>query len=134
MASPVRRALLCQTLTLFEETHVSYPDFFATLTQQFNREWQTDADSILSATLEKTVAQSAAAVECLKQWRSCYHQALGQLPGEHMADVLACLRASNPMTVLLRPQIEAVWAPISEADDWQPFYDLLKKIQQPMMT
>jgi uncharacterized protein YdiU (UPF0061 family) len=35
----------------------------------------------------------------------------------------------NPETVILRPEIEAVWEPIVVDDNWQPFYELLKRIK-----
>ena len=128
LAPETARELLSQTLTLLEETRVSYPDFFLSLTQQFDRSWRTDETLILSATLENS---DPAAAELLQQWRKIYQYCLSQLPIENMDNVQACLRATNPKTVLLRPQIEAIWQPITEADNWQPFYDLLKKIQNP---
>jgi uncharacterized protein YdiU (UPF0061 family) len=45
-----------------------------------------------------------------------------------MEDVGHCLRDRNPKTALLRPLIESVWQPITEEDNWQPFYDLLRTI------
>jgi uncharacterized protein YdiU (UPF0061 family) len=36
----------------------------------------------------------------------------------------------NPETVILRPKIEAVWEPIAQEDNWQPFYDLLDQIKR----
>ena len=36
---------------------------------------------------------------------------------------------SNPQTILLRPQIEAIWEPITQTNDWEPFYALLDKIR-----
>jgi uncharacterized protein YdiU (UPF0061 family) len=41
------------------------------------------------------------------------------------------LRKTNPETVLLRPEIEAIWEPITLEDDWQPLYQLLQRVQQP---
>lgn len=120
------RDLLTHTLDLLEKTHVSYPDFFATLTRQFDPNWRTDASGILAPTLEKS---DPAAAELLHQWRSHYQHCLSQFPAEKMSDIQNCLQATNPKTVLLRPQIEAVWAPITEQDNWQPFYDLLKKVR-----
>lgn len=125
------RDLIADTLTLLETTRISYPNFFTTLTQQFNHQWQTDETLILTATLENTDTEAA---KQLKQWRKLYQHALSQLPPEQMTDVQQCLQATNPMTVLLRPKIEAIWGPITEEDNWQPFYDLLKKIQNPMMA
>jgi serine/tyrosine/threonine adenylyltransferase len=36
---------------------------------------------------------------------------------------------SNPQTILLRPQIEAIWEPIAQENNWEPFYTLLAKIR-----
>ncbi|MEL7356265.1 MAG: YdiU family protein [Cyanobacteria bacterium J06560_6] len=125
------RDLLSQTLTLLEETRVSYPDFFSTLTEQFDSPWRNDDTLILSTTLERS---DPAAAEQLKQWRKVYQHCLTQLPTEQMSSVKACLQSTNPKTVLLRRQIEAVWEPITEEDNWQPFYGLLKRIQNPTST
>ncbi len=125
------RDLISQTLTLLETTHVSYPDFFLGLTEQFTPQWQADEALIFADTLDSAEAEAA---EQLKQWRKIYHYCLSQLPTEQLKAVRQCLQATNPKTVLLRPQIEAVWAPIVTADDWQPFYTLLKKIQNPTVV
>ncbi|KPQ37527.1 MAG: hypothetical protein HLUCCA11_00330 [Phormidesmis priestleyi Ana] len=126
-----QRELIASTLNLLEQTHVSYPDFFSTLTQQFEPNWQTDPTLILSATLENSDAEAAS---LLDQWRQRYQICLSQLPPDQIQTVQACLRSTNPMTVPLRPQIEAIWAPITEDDNWQPFYDLLKKVQHPTLV
>ena len=127
----LRRDLLSQTITLLEETHVGYHDFFTAITQQFTPEWQTDTELILTAAVEKSDPPAA---ELLKAWRQLYQKALSQLPLDKMPDVQSCLQSTNPKTVLLRPQIEAVWTPITEKDNWQPFYDLLKKVQNPTLS
>ncbi|MGC1307795.1 MAG: YdiU family protein [Phormidesmis sp.] len=122
------QSLVTQTLDLLEATRVSYPGFFSTLTQSFTPAWRTDDTLILSATSQSSDPEAA---DLLKQWRKVYHHCLAQLPAEQMAAVQKCLSATNPMTVLLRPKIEAIWAPITEEDNWQPFYELLKKVQNP---
>ncbi len=131
LPADLQRDLLLQTIHLLEETHVGYHDFFTALTQQFTSGWQTEPKRILTPAVEKS---DPAAAELLKEWRSLYQKCLSHLPPEKMTDVQACLRATNPMTVLLRPQIEAVWEPITTEDNWQPFYDLLEKIQNSMMA
>ncbi len=131
LPADLQRDLLLKTVHLLEETHVGYHDFFTVLTQQFVTAWQTEPERILTPAVEKS---DPAAAELLKEWRSLYQTCLSQLPPEKMADVQACLRATNPMTVLLRSQIEAVWEPITTEDNWQPFYDLLEKIKNPMMA
>ncbi len=128
LSPQLSRDLISQTLTLLETTHVSYPDFFLSLTQQFTPQWQTDETLIFSATLESSEPE---AVEQLKQWRKLYHHCLSHLSVGQLEPVQQCLRATNPKTVLLRPQIEAVWSHIVEEDNWQPFYTLLEKVQNP---
>lgn len=122
-----RQTLLRATITLLEETRVSYLAFFATLTQQFQPDWRTDSTLILSATSDNSDPEAA---ELLSQWRKSYQQVLSHLTSEQMTDVQQCLRATNPMTVPLRPQIEAIWEPITEEDNWEPFYQLLREIQR----
>jgi serine/tyrosine/threonine adenylyltransferase len=39
------------------------------------------------------------------------------------------LARTNPQTILLRPQIESIWDPIAQENNWQPFNDLLAKIR-----
>ncbi|MFK8182674.1 MAG: YdiU family protein [Phormidesmis sp.] len=120
------RHLLTETLDLFEQTHVSYPDFFRTLTQQFTPDWREDATLILTPTLQNSDPEAAA---LLTRWRKTYQHGLAQLPTDSMANVQQCLHGTNPTTVPLRPEIEAIWQPITEDDNWQPFYDFLQKIQ-----
>jgi len=48
-----------------------------------------------------------------------------------MATVADHLGHVNPTIVLLRPNIEAIWEPITLTDDWQPFYQLLQNLQHP---
>ena len=123
------RDLIAATLTLLESTQVGYHDFFGTLTQQFSVDWRTDEQQILASTLKNSDAAAAAQ---LKDWRQVYQRCLTQLAPEQMPAVHQCLKASNPTIVLHRPLIKAAWAPIVEDDNWQPFYELLQKVQNPM--
>ncbi|MGB3787049.1 MAG: YdiU family protein [Phormidesmis sp.] len=122
------RDLISQTLTLLEQTRVGYHDFFLTLTQQFDPSWQSDPTLILQATVENSDPKAA---EQLQQWQNLYQQALGQLSTETMDTVQACLLETNPRIVLHRPKIEAVWKSITEEDNWEPFYALLRAVQNP---
>ena len=116
--------ILTGTLDLFEQTRVSYPGFFRMLTQQFAFDWRSDRKLILASTLKNSDPNAALMLE---RWRKTYQSCLAQLPQESMAAIQQCLQDTNPMTVPLRPEIEAVWAPIAERDDWQPFYDLISQ-------
>ncbi|MEW6493907.1 MAG: protein adenylyltransferase SelO family protein, partial [Cyanobacteriota bacterium] len=44
-------------------------------------------------------------------------------------DVATRLRDKNPKTALLRPVIEDVWNAIAQEDNWQPFYELVSRLQ-----
>jgi uncharacterized protein YdiU (UPF0061 family) len=39
------------------------------------------------------------------------------------------LQEKNPKTALLRPVIEEVWTAIDREDNWQPFDELVKRLQ-----
>ena len=122
------RRLLTETIDLFEQAHISYPSFFRALTQQFSPDWREDNSLILALTIDNSDPEAA---RLLSRWRETYQDTLAKLPPDHMRSVQQCLRDTNPTTVPLRPEIEAVWEPIVEKDDWQPFYELLRKIQVP---
>lgn len=124
-------ALVEQTIRLFQEVTVGYHDFFRELTRQFSPAWRADLSAILDGTMQ---ASDPAAAAMLEQWRLLYHRCLNELPKEAMPTVAATLRQTNPDTVLLRPEIEAVWAEITEADNWQPFYELVERLQRPFLT
>jgi uncharacterized protein YdiU (UPF0061 family) len=120
--------LVNQTLELLGAVEVGYHDFFLGLTQQFSPGWREEASQIFSTTLQ---ASDAAAAAQLVTWRQTYHRCLQSLGPDQMAAIAPTLHRTNPQTVLLRPEIEAIWEPITTDDNWQPFYDLLSKIQHP---
>ncbi len=120
--------LLRLTLELLEKTHVGYHDFFTGLTGQFSAHWLENPEEILQATVENSDEDAAT---LLKAWRLHYHTCLTTLSSEGVTQVGHCLQQHNPTIVLLRPEIEAIWTPIVAEDNWQPFHELLAKIQQP---
>ncbi len=128
LPEPLATDLLNQTLALLEAVDGGYHDFFLALTQQFSPQWRDQLDLIFAPTL---VSSQAAAASQLDQWRSTYQRSLQSLPAEAMAAVADQLGRTNPKTVLLRSEIEAIWEPITLTDDWQPFHQLLKQIQHP---
>jgi serine/tyrosine/threonine adenylyltransferase len=116
--------LLKLTLQLLQEAQIGYHDFFLALRQQFSTDWRTDKNLIFAA----GESQSDAVMDCFEQWRSHYHQILTALPEERMGAIAQRLNRYNPSTILLRPEIESIWEPITLEDNWTPFYDLLKRI------
>uniref|UniRef100_UPI00308425FF protein adenylyltransferase SelO n=1 Tax=Petrachloros mirabilis TaxID=2918835 RepID=UPI00308425FF len=128
LLTPETGKLVQQTLAMLEKTQMGYHDFFAELRQQFSPLWQVDVGHILSESL--FLAQSGG-VPALESWRQLYYHHLQGLRESDLQVVAERLRQHNPLTVLLRSEIEAVWEPIATEDDWQPFYELLKRLQNP---
>lgn len=126
MAVPEADKLVGLTIQLLTATQVGYHDFFVKLTQMFSPNWREDASSILSSL---DVLPSNGASEALEDWRKLYQRILSNLPQEEMDNIAKQLARSNPKTVLLRPVIESVWEPIANEDNWEPFYELLRRIQ-----
>ncbi|MBE9158343.1 YdiU family protein [Nodosilinea sp. LEGE 06152] len=128
LADDLATTLVSQTIALLSAVDVGYHDFFLALAQQFSPLWREHATLIFSTTLH---ASDAAAASQLDDWRQTYYRCLQSLDAEKMEGVASLLKRTNPETVLLRPAIEAVWEPITTDDNWQPFYDLLDKVQHP---
>jgi uncharacterized protein YdiU (UPF0061 family) len=120
--------LVSQTTELLSTVDVGYHDFFLALTQQFSTDWRDGASQIFSTTLQ---ASDPAAAAQLAAWQQTYHRCLQALTPEALAAIAPTLQRTNPQTVLRRPEIEAIWEPITTDDNWQPFYDLLERIQNP---
>lgn len=113
--------LLTETIKLLRQTNIGYHQFFAELAQGFNYGWQQESQLILeNAVFTKEIGG---------RWRNLYQLCLNKLPEAEIKAVGDRLSQANAQTALLRPVIESVWQPITEADDWQPFYNLLSKIQ-----
>ena len=123
---PETDELVRLTLQILLDTQVGYHAFFSELTQLFSSKWREDVNAILS---EPDLLQSVGKSEYLDTWRSLYHRILSSLPAEEMAHIAQRMARWNPKTVLLRPQIEAIWEPITQEDNWEPFYELLRRIQ-----
>ena len=124
--TPVRDQLLAGTLQLLADTQVGYHQFFFEVSQAFKLRWNNDLNSILNETelMPQVVGNSG-----YQQWLQIYHQALSELPEAELNLVESILDRSNPETILLRPQIESIWEPIAQENNWQPFNDLLAKIR-----
>lgn len=120
--SPINGELLGQTLTLLSQGDVGYHQFFAELRQGFSADWRSHPDLILENRDWKYGG--------MERWQTLYAQALQSFPPEKMSEVAAGLTQANPLTALLRPAIEAVWEPITEEDDWEPFHALVAKLQR----
>ena len=128
LPEPLASDLINQTLDLLNSVTVGYHDFFRSLATQFSPVWVDEDTTIFDTTMQ---ASDAGAQVLLEQWRQHYQQALKTQSADELAQMSQRLRQTNPQTVLLRPEIEAIWEPIVAENDWAPFYALLQRIQRP---
>jgi serine/tyrosine/threonine adenylyltransferase len=124
--TPVRDELLVATLQLLSDTQVGYHQFFFDVSQAFKLRWVKDLNSILN---EAELMPEVVSNSGYHKWLQVYHQALSGLPESEFDSVGSILDRANPRTILLRPQIESIWDPIAQENNWQPFNDLLAKIR-----
>lgn len=123
--------LLQKTVQLLVDSEIRYADFFRTVRQQFSPMWRQDASLILNDAIAPDSREPIDTVlhhEYFKTWRSAYHHALNQMPEAELEAVPHRLNRHNPLMLLIRPEIESLWASIMTADNWTPFYDLLNRI------
>ncbi|PSB15732.1 YdiU family protein [Phormidesmis priestleyi ULC007] len=113
------------TIQFLKESQVEYQSFFWELTTQFSKTWRESAKHIFS---ELEIPNESLQI-CFQTWRKKYHQALNQLPEDEMLNIANRLYQHNPSVNLVRPAIEAIWQPITQDDNWLPFYELLNEIQ-----
>lgn len=120
--------LLEQTLMLLLKSDVGYTEFFCWLRQSFNALWRQDETLIMGENRSAESVEMRLDATLFEQWRRLYHHALTQVSVEEIETVAQRLRQHNPTVALIRPQIEAIWEPIVEEDNWEPFQQLLAKI------
>ena len=113
--------LLTQTINLLRDSQIGYHGFFAELAQGYNLSWRENSSLILeNASFSDRITDS---------WRNLYCKCLNRIPLAEAELIGDCLLSHNPQVTLLRPIIESVWQAISESDDWQPFDNLVRQLQ-----
>ncbi|WP_373541195.1 YdiU family protein [Chamaesiphon sp.] len=123
--TPVRDELLVATLQLLADTQVGYHQFFYRLTQAFQHRWRQETNYFKEDEFSPEIIGNSH----YQPWLQLYRQALGALPETEFESVAILMTRSNPQTILLRPQIEAIWDSVAQSNDWEPFNTLLAKIR-----
>lgn len=113
------------TIKFLHQSQIGYHHFFTELRQQFSPVWREDVGSIFDPDLLLNDDLKA----LWQQWKIVYFNLLLSLPELEVTLISERLRTHNPITALLRPEIEAIWKLIVEEDDWSGFYDLLNRIR-----
>lgn len=118
-------ALIDSTIQFLAAAQVDYQDFFWQIAAQFTPAWRTAPEEIFGA-----IQVESEVLSLFQQWQQQYHRVLNQFPEADCGVIRDRLHQYNSPVSLVRPEIESIWEPITEADDWQPFYDLLHRIQR----
>ena len=117
--------LLVATLQLLTDTQIGYHQFFYELTQAVQHRLRQDGSNLKEDEFSTEIVSNSS----YQPWRQLYQQALEDLPEMERDSIAEVMMRSNPLTILLRPQIEAIWEPIAQENNWEPFNTLLAKIR-----
>lgn len=117
--------LLATTTLFLRESQVSYHSFFAQLRQHFSPTWRDAVEQILP---DVQILDDELNL-IWQNWKTQYFNLLLCLPESEVEAIKPHLMMKNPLTVPVRPEIEAVWQKITEQDDWTDFYMLLERIR-----
>ncbi|BAZ53228.1 hypothetical protein NIES4103_59010 [Nostoc sp. NIES-4103] len=123
---PEADELLTLTIQFLQDSQVGYHQFFYEMARTFSPKWRDEPASVMN-TSDIVPAPGASAI--FDNWCILYHKILNNFSFDGMDMIAKTLAARNPKTALLRPVIESIWEPIMQADNWQPFYELVKTIQ-----
>lgn len=125
LTDPLADELLSTTIRFLKESQISYHSFFAELRRQFSHQWRDAVENILP---NVQILDDELKV-IWEVWKTQYFNILLGLPESELDAISSRLKANNPFTVPVRPEIEAVWQKITDEDDWTDFYELLQKIR-----
>ncbi|MBW4539840.1 MAG: YdiU family protein [Myxacorys chilensis ATA2-1-KO14] len=120
----IANELVKLTVQFLKESQVDYHDFFWELTQQFSDDWREEASNIFGE-----VVLPEEFFNLFNQWREKYCLALNLMSSDDLIKMRERLHQYNSQVGLVRPEIEAIWEPITQENNWQPFYALLDRIR-----
>jgi uncharacterized protein YdiU (UPF0061 family) len=123
---PEADELLQLTIACLQTSQMGYHQFFADMARTFSIKWRDEPAFVMNDT---DIVPALGASEIFDHWCFLYHKILNYFDPQDMEKIAQTLVKYNPQTALLRPVIESVWEPIAQADNWQPFYDLLGRLQ-----
>ncbi|KYC43259.1 hypothetical protein WA1_14295 [Scytonema hofmannii PCC 7110] len=114
------------TIQFLQESKVEYHKFFSEMARTFSSKWRDDPSLIM---VDSSIVPVSGSSQLFDDWCILYHKILNSFDIEQMNAIAQTLIRHNPKTVILRPVIESIWEPIVQEDNWQPFYELLARIQ-----
>lgn len=124
------RMLLKTTLQLLRTSRCHYHGFFRAITDVIGTSGlpaeQLELPTSLWSRSEGPITEHLS--DFLKAWqeRLKLEPEVGRLDS-----ILHTLRTHNPVRAPYRPEIERVWAAITDHDDWGPFYTWIEELRHP---
>lgn len=123
---PEADELLQLTIAFLQNSQVGYHQFFYEMARTFSRKWRDEPAFVMN---DSDIVPALGTSAIFDNWCVLYHKVLNNFDPEDMDKIAKNLVVYNPKTALLRPVIESTWESIAESDNWQPFYDLVQKLQ-----
>lgn len=114
------------TIQFLQESKVEYHKFFYEMARTFSSTWRDDPSLIM---VDSGIVPISGTSQLFDSWCILYHKLLNNFDREQINEIAQTLIRYNPQTAILRPVIESIWEPIVQEDNWQPFYELLTRIQ-----
>lgn len=119
--------ILKLTIQILKESQIIYHHFFAELAQGFQTIWREEASTILeNAYFINELNQLG---EIWQKWQNLYSKILNNYALSDLEIIQERLLYYNPKTALLKPLIEEIWEEIANNNNWQPFNNLVKILQ-----
>ncbi len=123
---PQAQALLELTINFLQSSQVGYHQFFFEMARTFSIKWRDEPAYVMN---NSDIVPVVGSSPLFDNWCILYHKILNDFHPDQMEKIAKTLAESNPQTVLLRPVIESIWEEITQADNWQPFHELIQRIQ-----
>lgn len=118
--------LLNLTIQFLQDSQVGYHQFFYEMACTFSPKWRDEPAFVMNSS---DIVPAPGISPIFDNWCILYHKILNNFDVAQLDIIAKTLAVHNPKTVLSRPVIESIWEPITQDDNWQPFYELIKKIQ-----
>ncbi|AFY35518.1 YdiU family protein [Calothrix sp. PCC 7507] len=126
LQNPGVNELLQLTIQFLQDSQVGYHQFFSEMARTFSSKWRDDPAFVMH---NSDIVPALGTSPVFDNWSILYHKILNDFDPDQLDTIAQTLAVSNPKTVLLRPVIESIWEPIAQEDNWQPFYELIERIQ-----
>ncbi|MBW4634493.1 MAG: YdiU family protein [Iphinoe sp. HA4291-MV1] len=126
LSHPEADELLKLTIQFLQDSQVGYHHFFYEMARTFSLKWRDEPGLMMA---NSDIVPASGVSEVFDNLCILYHKILNDFDLGQIENIAQTLARYNPKTVILRPVIESIWESIVQEDNWQPFYELIERIQ-----